>query len=125
MGKYLPFILGAALILTVVLALFLPVTRQPSIVEYDINETVARFHESIGKSELTDEQREQEITRFSQTLDEVVREYARNNHVVIFVSPAIVSGAVNASQEIEQLLLQALQAQNEAKRAQLSEGSSK
>lgn len=125
MGKYLPFTLGAALILTVVLALFLPVTRQPSIVEYDINETVARFHESIGKSELTDEQREQEITRFSQTLDEVVREYARNNHVVIFVSPAIVSGAVNASQEIEQLLLQALQAQNEAKRAQLSEGSSK
>lgn len=125
MGKYYPFILGAALILTVVLALFLPVTRQPSIVEYDINETVARFHGSIGKSELTDEQREQEITRFSQTLDEVVREYARNNHVVIFVSPAIVSGAVNASQEIEQLLLQALQAQNEAKRAQLSEGSSK
>lgn len=125
MGKYLPFILGAALILAVGLTLFLPVTRQPSIVEYDINETVARFHESIGKSELTDEQREQEITRFSQTLDEVVREYARNNHVVIFVSPAIVSGAVNASQEIEQLLLQALQAQNEAKRAQLSEGSSK
>lgn len=125
MAKYLPEILGTALILTVGFALFLPVTRQPSIVEYDMNETVARFHESIGQSELTDDQRAQEIARFSQTLDDVVREYARNNHVVIFVSPAIVSGAVNATQEIEQLLLQALQAQNDAKRAQLNETTQK
>lgn len=121
MAKYLSAILGTALILTVGFALFSPVTRQPSIVEYDMNETVARFHESIGQSELTDDQRAHEIARFSQTLDDVVREYARNNHVVIFVSPAIVSGAVNATQEIEQLLLQALQAQNDAKRAQLNE----
>lgn len=125
MAKYLPAILGTALILTVGFALFLPVTRQPSIVEYDMNETVARFHESIGQSELTDDQRAQEIARFSQTLDDVVREYATNNHVVIFVSPAIVSGAVNATQEIEQLLLQALQAQNDAKRAQLNETTQK
>lgn len=125
MAKYLPAILGTALILTVGFALFSPVTRQPSIVEYDMNETVARFHESIGQSELTDDQRAQEIARFSQTLDDVVREYATNNHVVIFVSPAIVSGAVNATQEIEQLLLQALQAQNDAKRAQLNETTQK
>lgn len=125
MAKYLPAILGTTLILTVGFALFSPVTRQPSIVEYDMNETVARFHESIGQSELTDDQRAQEIARFSQTLDDVVREYATNNHVVIFVSPAIVSGAVNATQEIEQLLLQALQAQNDAKRAQLNETTQK
>ncbi|MCG9966039.1 TrbI F-type domain-containing protein [Shewanella cutis] len=125
MAKYLPAILGTTLILTVGFALFSPVTRQPSIVEYDMNETVARFHESIGQSELTDDQRAQEIARFSQTLDDVVREYATNNHVVVFVSPAIVSGAVNATQEIEQLLLQALQAQNDAKRAQLNETTQK
>lgn len=125
MAKYLPAILGTALILTVGFALFLPVTRQPSIVEYDMNETVARFHGSIGQSELTDDQRAQEIARFSQTLDDVVREYATNNHVVILVSPAIVSGATDVTQEIEQLLLQALQAQNDAKRVQLNETTQK
>lgn len=97
------------------------VTREPSVVEYDINETVASFHQSIGQSELSDEQREKEITRFTQTLDDVVQQYAIDNHVLVLVSPAVVSGAVNVTQEIQQSLLQTLQAQNKANRAQASE----
>lgn len=97
------------------------VTREPSIVEYDINETVASFHQSIGQSELSDEQRKKEITRFTQTLDDVVQQYAQDNHVVVLVSPAVVSGAVNITQEIQQSLLQTLQAQNRAKRDQARE----
>ncbi|MCU8085344.1 type-F conjugative transfer system protein TrbI [Shewanella sp. SM23] len=101
------------------------VTREPSVVEYDINETVASFHQSIGQSELSDEQREKEITRFTQTLDDVVQQYAIDNHVVVLVSPAVVSGAVNITQEIQQSLLQTLQAQNKANRAQVSEVTAK
>lgn len=101
------------------------VTREPSVVEYDINETVASFHQSIGQSELSDEQREKEITRFTQTLDDVVQQYAIDNHVVVLVSPAVVSGAVNVTQEIQQSLLQTLQAQNKANRAQVSEVTAK
>ncbi|MCS6237560.1 TrbI F-type domain-containing protein [Shewanella baltica] len=101
------------------------VTREPRVVEYDINETVASFHQSIGQSELSDEQREKEITRFTQTLDDVVREYALDNHVVVLVSPAVVSGAVNVTQEIQQSLLHTLQAQNKANRAQASEVTAK
>lgn len=97
------------------------VTREPSIVEYDINETVASFHQSIGQSELSDEQRKKEITRFTQTLDDVVQQYAQDNHVVVLVSPAVVSGAVNITKEIQQSLLQTLQAQNRAKRDQARE----
>lgn len=100
-------------------------TREPRVVEYDINETVASFHQSIGQSDLTEEQREQEINRFTQTLDDVVREYAVDNHVVVLVSPAVVSGAVNVTKEIQQSLLQTLQAQNMAKRAQSREGMAK
>ena len=101
------------------------VTREPSVVEYDINETVASFHQSIGQSELSDEQREKEITRFTQTLDDVVQQYAIDNHVLVLVSPAVVSGAVNVTQEIQQSLLQTLQAQNKANRAQVSEVTAK
>jgi len=101
------------------------VTREPSVVEYDINETVASFHQSIGQSELSDEQREKEITRFTQTLDDVVQQYAIDNHVLVLVSPAVVSGAVNVTQEIQQSLLQTLQAQNKANRAQASEVTAK
>lgn len=106
-------------LLGVIIALWM--TRKPSIVEYDINETVASFHQSIGQSELSEEQREKEITRFTQTLDEVVHQYAIENHVVVLVSPAVVSGAVNVTQEIQQSLLNTLQAQNKANRAQASE----
>lgn len=106
-------------LLGVIIALWM--TRKPSIVEYDINETVASFHQSIGQSELSEEQREKEITRFTQTLDEVVHQYAIENHVAVLVSPAVVSGAVNVTQEIQQSLLNTLQAQNKANRAQASE----
>ncbi|MCU8075809.1 TrbI F-type domain-containing protein [Shewanella sp. SM29] len=108
-------------LVTLGVMLTLWVTREPSVVEYDINETVASFHQSIGQSELSDEQREKEITRFTQTLDDVVQQYAIDNHVVVLVSPAVVSGAVNVTQEIQQSLLQTLQAQNKANRAQASE----
>lgn len=115
----IPWLIAMSLLIT------LWFTRVPRVVEYDINETVASFHQSIGQSDLTEEQREQEINRFTQTLDDVVREYAVDNHVVVLVSPAVVSGAVNVTKEIQQSLLQTLQAQNIAKRAQSHEGMAK
>jgi conjugal transfer pilin signal peptidase TrbI len=96
-------------------------TRQPSLVEYDMNDTIVNFHQSIGQSELSDEQRDKEIARFTQTLDDVVRDYANSHHVVILVSPAVVSGAVDVTKDIQNSLLQALQAQNTAKRNKANE----
>lgn len=103
-------------VITFCLLIALWMTREPSIVEYDINETVVSFHHSIGQSDLTDTQREKEIARFTQTLDDVVREFAHDNHVVVLVSPAVVSGTKNVTKDIQQLLLQTLHAQNAAKR---------
>jgi conjugal transfer pilin signal peptidase TrbI len=94
-------------------------TRHPSVVEYDMNDTIVNFHQSISQSELSEALREKEIARFTQTLEEVVNDYANDNHLVILVSPAVISGAVDVTEDIQRLLLQALQAQNAAKRTQM------
>lgn len=85
------------------------------IVEFDINHTITAFEQDIAQSHLSDEKRDSEIQRFTRTLDRVVKQYAEDNNVTVFVSPAIVSGAEDATSEIQQALLEALQAQIEAK----------
>ena len=85
------------------------------IVEFDINHTISTFEQDIANSALSDEKREAEIQRFTRTLDRVVKQYAKDNNVTVLVSPAIVSGAEDATTEIQQALLDALQAQIDAK----------
>ncbi|MCL1064294.1 type-F conjugative transfer system protein TrbI [Shewanella benthica] len=85
------------------------------IVEFDINDTITRFEQDIANSTLSDEKRKAEIQRFTRTLDSVVEQYAKDNNVTVLVSPAIVSGAEDATAEIQQALLNALQAQIDAK----------
>ena len=85
------------------------------IVEFDINHTIVSFEQDIANSTLSDEKREAEIQRFTRTLDRVVKQYAKDNNVTVLVSPAIVSGAEDATTEIQQALLDALQAQIDAK----------
>ena len=87
----------------------------PLIVEFDINDTISTFEYNIAQTELTEEKREKEIKRFTDTLDKVVDEYAAKNRVVVLVSPAVVSGAKDATVDIQQALLAALKAQNDNK----------
>lgn len=91
------------------------------IVEFDINDTVSQFHYNIGQTDLSNEKRETEIRRFTDTLQQVVNDYAVKNKVVVLVSPAVVSGAKDVSHDIQQALLAALKAQNDSKHEEVGE----
>ena len=95
-------------------ALHLMVKKE--IVEFDINHTIVSFEQDIAKSNLSDAKRDREIQRFTRTLDKIVLQYAEDNNVTILVSPAIISGAEDVTTEIQQALLDDLQAQIAAKR---------
>lgn len=84
----------------------------PRIVEFDIYDTIHTFQSDLAQTDLSDEKREQEIKRFTQTLDVVVAEYAKQHSVVVLVSPAVISGVKDATRDIQDALLQALKAQN-------------
>lgn len=107
------FLIGIGLLAVVLVTCQFYQTR---IVEFDINDTITTFEYNIAQSPLTEVKRSTEIVRFTQTLDEVVEQYARENKVTVLVSPAIVSGATDATADIQQALLQALQAQNDTQR---------
>ena len=87
------------------------------IVEFDINDTIATFQQNLTESQLSDEKRDSEIQRFTQTLEKVVKQYAVEHNVIVLVSPAIVSGAENVTQDIQLALLAALKHQIDIKQS--------
>lgn len=109
-------VLGLLLVGLTILA-----TRQPNLVEYDMNDTVINFHRSIENTELSAEQREKEIARFTKAHEDVIRDYAKRHNAVVLVSPAVVSGTVDVTKIIQNSLLEALQAQNTVKRNKTNE----
>lgn len=109
------FIIVAALLTMIAISLLTVWLMPLRIVEFDINDTITTFEYNIAQTELTEEKREKEIKRFTDTLDKVVDEYAAKNRVVVLVSPAVVSGAKDATVDIQQALLAALKAQNDNK----------
>lgn len=112
---FLPLILCACLLS--IGATFAAHHAKKEIVEFDINDTIATFQQNLTESQLSDEKRDSEIQRFTQTLEEVVKQYAAEHNVIVLVSPAIVSGAENVTQDIQLALLAALKHQMDVKQS--------
>lgn len=110
-----PMVILIALFVSISVTLCTQMMFNQDIVEFDINDTVTTFEHSIAQKQMSDEKRLSEIKRFTQTLDDTVAQYAHDHNVLVLVSPAIVSGAVDVTQDIQQQLVETLKAQNNRK----------
>ncbi|WP_334472552.1 type-F conjugative transfer system protein TrbI [Arsenophonus sp. PmNCSU2021_1] len=73
----------------------------PKMVTFDMKGTVDTFFTHASQKKLTDAQSQQLATRFTQTLDNTLRDYQQKNQVVILVSPAVVVGAPEVTKTIQ------------------------
>ncbi|CAM3825376.1 type-F conjugative transfer system protein TrbI [Rouxiella silvae] len=74
----------------------------PEIVKFDMKGTVNSFMSQTAgiKTTLSKEQMDQMVSRFNQAMQGSIDDYANANNVIVVVSPAIVGGARDITDEI-------------------------
>ncbi|QOI58097.1 type-F conjugative transfer system protein TrbI [Rouxiella badensis] len=74
----------------------------PEVVKFDMKGTVNSFMSQTAgiKTTLSKEQMDQMVSRFNQAMQGSIDDYANANNVIVVVSPAIVGGARDITDEI-------------------------
>lgn len=102
------------LILTVaIFMVFAKSYQTPAIVSIDLQRSVKQFSHDLSTKKLPDDEKNKLTKEFSQRLVSVTESYASSHHVVIVVSPAVVSGARDVTQEIQHDIYRALSSNDE------------
>ena len=88
-----------ALILSVV-AIALSM-QPPRMASFDMKGTLRLFSQQLAAKELSDEEREQAIARFTHAMEVATEAYSREHRMVLLVAPAVIDGAVDATPVIQ------------------------
>jgi len=92
----------------ITLILWQTLLEQPSIVSFDMKKTVKSFSTQLAQSSLTPETKKKLSVNFTKALVTESKAYAKANNVIVIVSPAIISGSVDATHSINQMVQQKL-----------------
>ena len=76
-------------------------TRTPIVVSFDMKKTLDKFTEQIGAQSLDEPQTSALTERFMASLTAELQEWQRRHDALILVTPAVVSGAVDITDEIQ------------------------
>ena len=104
-------------LVTVGITVFFTQVFSPKIVEFNLEKTVGKFQSDIAHKDLSEAQSSKTVARFTTALDTALIEYAKDNNVIILVSPAIISGAADVTQPIQKKVLNSLKASQSSEKA--------
>lgn len=75
--------------------------RTPTVVSFDMRKTLEKFTEQVSAQSLDEAQTEVLAERFITSLNVVLHDWQRRNDALILVTPAVLSGAANITDEIQ------------------------
>lgn len=75
--------------------------RLPTLVTFDMKQTMEAFYESASKQSLPPERSKLLAERFTGALQTSITQYQQHNNVIILVSPAVVGGAKDVTRELQ------------------------
>ncbi|EKA7107066.1 type-F conjugative transfer system protein TrbI [Salmonella enterica] len=75
--------------------------RTPTVVSFDMKDTVDRFTEQAGAQSLDEGQTKALTARFMRTLSTELQDYQQRHDALILVTPAVVSGATDITEAIQ------------------------
>ncbi|WNI84233.1 type-F conjugative transfer system protein TrbI (plasmid) [Citrobacter portucalensis] len=84
--------------------------RTPTVVTFDMKGTVDQFTDQAGAQSLNEAQTTALTERFMQTLSAELQEYQRRHDALILVTPAVVSGAADITEDIQSAVAQKMAA---------------
>lgn len=84
--------------------------RTPTVVSFDMKGTVDRFTEQAGTQSLDEAQSAALTARFMATLSETLQVYQQEHEALILVSPAVVGGAADITDDIQAGVARRMQA---------------
>ena len=83
--------------------------QPPRIASFDMKATLQLFSKQFAAQELSDDERQKVIARFSRAMEAGADEYSNDHRMVVLVSPAVVEGAVDATPVIQEAIKARLQ----------------
>jgi conjugal transfer pilin signal peptidase TrbI len=95
-------IIVIVLIVTFGFCFFMP--KQQKIAFFDLKTTYALFLKEASVNHLTKEKQSILSKNFPIAVNNAVENYAVKHHAVVFVSSAVMAGAIDATQEIQDLI---------------------
>ncbi|WP_299006906.1 TrbI F-type domain-containing protein [uncultured Shewanella sp.] len=101
-------VLWGCLFLLSILSLYLLLNQPKTLVQFDLKGTISTFESDIAKRQLTIEQQNVIIKRFTQQLDITLDSYSDEHNLVILVSPAVITGLDDVTASIQEALFIAL-----------------
>lgn len=75
--------------------------RMPEVVAFDMKKTLDQFTEQAGAQELDEPQTKALTARFMASLNAELEDWQRRHDALILVTPAVVSGAADITDEIQ------------------------
>lgn len=100
----------------ILLLAFLYQHRQPEIVTFDLNATLAQYQAALKAKNITPTEQVKRIGIFSQVISSTTQAYSEKHHVIIMVPNAIVAGKTDKTREIQQAIIRAMQQTESNKR---------
>lgn len=98
-----------SLLLSLTLAVVIVKLYQtPVIVSFDLQRSVKQFSLNLSNKKLSESDTNRLTKIFSERLISITEAYAVNHHVVIVVSPAVVSGAKDVTEDLQENIYRAL-----------------
>lgn len=103
-----------AICLALIVVLGLAREQQMHVASFDLKQTVKLFSEQVARQKnLNPTERQQEAVRFSQALETTLDDYGKAHHVIIFVAPAVITGAKDLTPEIQAAIAKKMRAASE------------
>lgn len=78
--------------------------RTPTVVSFDMGKTLEKFTEQVSAQSLNESQTEVLAGRLITSLNAVLHDWQRRNNALILVTPVVVSGAANITNEVQALV---------------------
>lgn len=92
-------IICSVLVSTTLLWFFMP----QKVVQFNLKSMLDLFSQQSAESHYTPQQQAQRAQAFAAALSQATKQYAKQNNVIVLVSPAVVSGAYDATKDIKAL----------------------
>lgn len=83
--------------------------QAPRVVAFDMKKTLDSFMNSVSQKPLSEAQSKALSDRFNDALEQSLKAYQQQHHVLILVSPAVVQGAPDVTLSIQKEIAQRMQ----------------
>ena len=102
-------LMTASIILNSLVTVALIKANETKFVSFDMKETVDIFSRQVVEQKNSEQTVQSLTVKFNKSMQSVLGDYSKNNHVIILVKPAVIEGAQDVTPELQRKIAMMMQ----------------